>query len=45
MDADINTRFLWPDEATNWDIVANHFYGIKDITEGQKESVRNAFCF
>jgi hypothetical protein len=45
MDTDINTRFLRPDEATNWDTVANHFYGIKDITEEQKELVRNAFLF
>ena len=45
MDQDINTRFLNRDEATNWDVMANHFYGIKDITEEQKELVRNAFMF
>ena len=45
MDTDINARFLTRDEATDWEIVANHFYGIKDITEEQKELVRNAFSF
>ena len=45
MNADINARFLTRDEATDWDIVANHFYGIKDITIEQKELVRNAFLF
>jgi len=45
MDADINARFLTRDEATNWDTVVNHFYGIKDITEEQKELVRNAISF
>lgn len=45
MDTDINTRFLKRDEATNWDILTNHFYGIKDITEEQKEMVKNAFLF
>ncbi len=45
MNADINARFLTRDEATDWDIVANHFYGIKNITEEQKELVRNAFSF
>ena len=45
MDLDINSRFLRPDEATNWDTVASHFYGIKDITEKQIELARNAFSF
>lgn len=42
---DINTRFLKRNEASNWDIVANHFYGIEKITEEQKELVKNAFIF
>jgi hypothetical protein len=42
---DINSRSLIRDEIYNWDIVANHFFGIKGITEEQKELVRNAFLF
>jgi len=42
---DINTRFLKRNEASNWDIVANHFYGIENITEEQKGLVKNAFLF
>lgn len=45
IDTDINTRFLKRNEASNWDIVANHFYGIENITEEQKELVKNAFLF
>jgi hypothetical protein len=42
---DINSRFLTKEEMYSWDLVANHFFSIENITDEQKVMVRNAFLF
>lgn len=42
---DINSRSLTRDEIYNWDIVANHFYGIIGISDKQKVLIKEAFLF